>query len=293
MFEKVRMNSFGYYELREKPSEEEVKKYYTQLYYQETKGSYEKNYSNEELSYFKNKLEQKYLLVKEALGFENVDDFKFLDIGCGEGWSLDYFKKLNWQVQGIDFSTYACEQFNPEMQDNLLVGDTFVIMDELIQKKYKYDCIYMLNVLEHVLEPENLLKKVYQLLSDVGVLLIQVPNDFSQLQRHLYNTKKIDRNFWVCSPDHISYFNAHGLSNLCHHIGFQESFRLGDFPIDLNLFNSSTNYIMDNSKGKNCHIARVEIENYLHNISPEKANQLYRILAEMGLGREIIALFRK
>lgn len=293
MFEKVFLNEFGFYELKNKPSNEDVKAYYKNLYYQESKGSYEKMYSEEEIEYFKNKLEQKYLLVKDAINFEDVVELKFLDIGCGEGWSLEFFKRLNWEVTGIDFSSYGCKLFNPGMIDYLIEGDMFIRIEELIKEEKKYDCIYLLNVLEHVLDPLKLLERCYQLLSEKGVLLIQAPNDFSKLQEYLLMTKKIDHNFWVCIPDHISYFNAQGLLNLCHHIGLKEINVLGDFPIDLNLVNMNTNYVLDKSKGKSCHKARVEIENLLHGISLQKANQIYEVLGEIGLGREIITLLRK
>jgi hypothetical protein len=43
--------------------------------------------------------------------------------------------------------------------------------------------------------------------------------------------------------------------------------------------------------GKGCHQVRVVIENLLHDISPEKTNEFYQALANLGLGRNIIGFF--
>jgi len=40
-------------------------------------------------------------------------------------------------------------------------------------------------------------------------------------------------------------------------------------------------------------MARVAQENIFHLISPQKTIELYRVLGAMGLGREIIGVFKK
>ena len=67
---------------------------------------------------------------------------------------------------------------------------------------------------------------------------------------------------------------------------------ISDFPIDFNLFNPDSNYVEDPSRGKGCHQARVAIENLIHGISPDGANRLYEALAELGLGRQIVAFLK-
>ena len=57
----VRKNHFGFYELVEKPSPSELKQYYAEKYYQDSSSSYERQYATDEVEYFKNKLQQKYL----------------------------------------------------------------------------------------------------------------------------------------------------------------------------------------------------------------------------------------
>lgn len=143
------------------------------------------------------------------------------------------------------------------------------------------------------MDPLQLLTSASNLLSATGVIIIQVPNDFSFLQKNLLNAGLIDREFWIACPDHISYFSKDSLIKLCRSVGLEKTKILGDYPIDFDLFNDDTNYVQDKTKGTNCHFARVNIENMLHSISPERTNLIYEQLGEMGLGREIIGFFKK
>lgn len=293
MFDKVAKNRFGYYSLKEIPSPEELQQYYTSKYYQEAKGSYQKEYSEEEVRHILNKLEQKYALLTEQLRLDGKDRPRLLDVGCGEGWAIDFFVKKGWYVLGLDFSVYGCQRHNPGCTAFLKPGDIEISLEQLGNEKELFDVIWLDNVLEHIVDPLFLLKKCKRVCDTDGILLIEVPNDFSLLQQHLYEQGQINEPFWVAAPDHINYFNQEGLIKLCQEAGWQHLDTIGDFPIDWNLFNINTNYVLDKSKGKSCHHARVNLENYLFSLSVEKTNNLYRCLAELGLGRQIISFFRK
>ena len=148
------------------------------------------------------------------------------------------------------------------------------------------------NVLEHVVDPFLLLKKIKLLASQNAILMIEVPNDFSVLQIDLYEREFVKKPFWVVTPDHISYFNRDGLINLCKEAGWEVQDILTDYPIDFSLFNINTNYVLNPAVGKSCHRERIMIENLMHHISPTKTIEFYRALAELGLGREIIGFFK-
>lgn len=288
------INEYGFRELKEKPTEAELSKYYKNVYYQQANGSYQKEYSVEEVNYINSKLEQKYLLCIEALECRSKGEgLAFLDIGCGEGWSLAFFKKKGFKVNGVEYSDYACKTFNNEVTEDIEVGNPYIALEKMINKDTRFDIILIQNVLEHVLEPLKLLRLTQSLLTEQGFVIIQVPNDFSCLQEYLEEQKWIDRKFWITYPDHISYFNKDGLRALCGEAGLNMEKILGDYPIDFNLLNPDTNYVMDKTKGKNCHLARVFVENMMHQISPERTNYIYEQLGEMGLGREIIGIFSK
>lgn len=288
--EMLKLNKYGFYELKDKPNQQSLNEYYSKIYYQSNKGLYAKSYTDEEIEYFRNRLEEKFLVVSKF--FKTKKPYSFLDIGCGEGWALDYFKNKGWQVTGIDTSNYGCKQFNPHCLKNLIVKDLSQGIEALNKKNEKFDLILMDNTLEHLLDPLNLLKQLKNIINNNGFLIIEVPNDFSPLQNYLLANHYVDSPYWIAIPDHISYFSKQGLKNLCKATQWRPFFFMSDCPIDINLLNKNTNYVKDKSLGKACHKARIAIENLLHSISPTKKNKLYFAMAELGFGREIIGFFR-
>lgn len=290
-FQDVTKNRYGFYELRDKPDQISLEKYYSEKYYQENKGDYQKSYGEEEVNYLLNKLSQKYHVIKPFLA--NNKKPEFLDIGCGEGWALKFFAEHGFNLTGLDYSNFGCKIHNPEYADSIVLGDISKNLDAFIKEGKKFDLIWLDNVLEHVLDPLALLKICHDVASENSVLVIEVPNDFSPVQEKLIESGHIDRAFWVVVPDHISYFNNQGLQNICIDAGWQSEKIISDFPIDFNLFNPLTNYVKNREFGRSCHLVRIEVENLIHSISPEKAVNLYQALADIGLGRQISGFFTK
>ena len=287
--EKVFYNKYGYYELKSKPDSTELEKYYAEKYYQKSMATYKKQYNEEEIKFIKNRLSRKQYICDLMLPKIKKN---FLDIGCGEGWALNYFYNTGWEVIGLDYSDNGCKRHNPDMLPYFVKGDIHRNLKKLIDERSKYQIILMDNVLEHVLDPEKLLTDLRLIANKETVLIIEVPNDFSDLQKHLLENGNIDEQFWVVSPDHISYFNKDGLNNLMNASGWKVKYLSTDYPIDINLLNPDTNYNKDKSKGRNVHLARVKMENFLSNKESHKVMQLYESLADLGLGRNIIGYYK-
>lgn len=285
-------NRFGFYEIAQKPTAEFLSRFYAQKYYQREEGVYHQAYEQDELDYIENKIAQKYLILEKHFKSTPGQTPRLLDVGCGEGWTLKYFKEKGWDVLGVDFSTFGCTTHNPGCLDNLKAGNIYELLDELTASDEKFSCIWLDNVLEHVIDPFDLMQRCRKLAQKGGMLIIEVPNDFSPTQKYLEENGYISRQSWVQPPDHLSYFNKEGLEALCQEAGWAHRVTLGDYCIDFHLFNPNTNYVENPSVGRSCHQNRITIENLLHMISPEKTNELYKILADMGLGRQLIGFFQ-
>jgi 2-polyprenyl-3-methyl-5-hydroxy-6-metoxy-1,4-benzoquinol methylase len=282
----VVLNKFGFHQLAKIPSQVELNDFYARKYYQDNNSLYLHEYSNDELRYFHNKIEQKAIIIDQLMKPTSPQP-SLLDVGCGEGFTLSYFHRLGWEVLGIDLSEFGCKQHNPEMLPFFQAGDIYAKLEEVFKNEEKYDCIWLDNVLEHVRDPEGLISKLLQLAHEGTVLVIEVPNDFSVLQNKLLKEGKIDRPFWVVNPDHISYFNYEGLKNLANACGWENKYSIADFPIDFNLANHNANYVMQKESGKGAHEQRLFIDTLMHEISPDLTNQYYQVLAQLGLGRQI------
>ncbi|GAB3320676.1 class I SAM-dependent methyltransferase [Hymenobacter humi] len=304
----LRLNEFGFYEIKQKPTPEELSDYYAQRYYQENLTTYQASYPPEELEHIEGKLKLRHWVLgdlrsqstsatdstaAEATNLAQLSGGTFLDIGCGEGWALDYFKRQGWEVLGLDFSSFSLEKFHPALRTRLRTGDLYEELEKLTQAGQQFDVLWLDNVLEHVLEPADLLRLCRALVTPNGVLMVDVPNDFSALQQHLLESGHIDRPFWVVLPDHLSYFNQTGLRNLAAATGWRVSKIIGDQPIDLNLLNPATNYVMDRAAGKAAHRARVEQDNLLLRTASLRAiAAYYEAMAGVGLGRSIVAFLQ-
>ncbi len=281
----IKKNPIGFWELAVKPDIDELRSYYNKKYYQHAKGSYEIEYTEAELTYFRIKLEQRAFIVDQLI--DKGCPKSFLDVGCGEGFSLPYFEKRGWKVKGIDFSSAGVKAQNPAYENHVLVGDIFELLDQEIYARQTYGVVWLQNVLEHVLNPVELLEKLKPLVSDHGLAVITVPNDFSITQKRAIEGGLIDKQFWIVSPDHISYFDKDSLSAICKHTGWNRLDLIGDFPIDWFLFNDHSNYIKFPDRGKSVHRAKIELETLIGQISPDKALNLFRSMAEAGFGRNL------
>jgi 2-polyprenyl-3-methyl-5-hydroxy-6-metoxy-1,4-benzoquinol methylase len=288
---KVELNKFNYFSIKDIPNKDQLKTFYSKKYFQSEK-DHKNHYSKKELNYIENKLKQKFEVLKSKIqGRKN--NINFLDIGCGEGWALSFMDKKGFNVFGIDYSEYAIKIHNENMIKKFKSGDIEENLKMLIDQKKFFDVIFLDNVLEHVINPESVLELVNRLSNKKSILIIEVPNDFSPMQMYLLKNKQIKNQYWVTPPDHLSYFNDQGLNNICQKFKWKKFDNLTDFPIELYLLNETSNYNKNKNLGRNAHNARIEFENFLGNISTERVNNLYRSMANIGLGRNIINFYEK
>lgn len=285
---RLKKHPLGYWEILNKPTKNELQDYYAKKYYQEGNGSYELEYSEEELVYFNVKLEQRWGVLQKYLAASQQQK-RFLDVGCGEGYALSFFRKLDWIVKGFDFSSAGVQSKNPSSLDALVTGDIFQLLEEEIISNKTYEVIWLQNVLEHVLDPLNLLKSLQELVAPDGFLVVTVPNDFSITQQAALSLSHIDTPFWVAPPDHLSYFDQSSLKNIANATNWKCVELLGDFPIDWFLFHPESNYVRNHLVGKAAHNARVAIENMIHGNSLQDVINFWSSAAKLGLGRDITA----
>lgn len=279
----------GFWQIIDKPTPEALQQYYADKYYQEAIGSYESEYTPEELQYFRVKFEQYLAVIQRYIGGKSG---ALLDVGCGEGYNLAFFKELGWSVKGLDFSSAGIQSKNPACLDALVTGDIYQLLAEEISSGHTYDVIWLQNVLEHVVEPVELLESLHALISGGGVGVVTVPNDYSIVQLAAKEYRHIDTDFWVVPPDHLNYFSAESLRNVAKATDWECVEVLGDFPVDWYLFHPGSNYVRDNNVGKAAHRARVQLENLIHKQPIDDVINFWSAFARIGVGRDITAFLQ-
>lgn len=99
---------------------------------------------------------------------------KLLDIGCGTGRFIFYLTKTakkDWKAIGVE-PDITSTNFGKEKYGVEIINDKF----EDIHLDEKFDVITLWDVIEHVENPELLLKKAYSLLNEQGIMIIRTPN---------------------------------------------------------------------------------------------------------------------
>lgn len=152
------------------------------------------DYTNDELMYFNTKIEQRSAVLYKYLSIDDKNRC-LLDEGCGEGYTLKFFRRQGWSVKGFDFSFAGVESKNPDCLDSLVTGDIFALLDSEIRDGKTYDVVWLQNVLEHVVNPLELLISLSSLVTPSGIAVVTVPNDYSVTQKELLELGHIDQPF--------------------------------------------------------------------------------------------------
>jgi SAM-dependent methyltransferase len=101
-----------------------------------------------------------------------LDDYQFdsvLDVGCGSGEHSEIFSRYNKSVTAIDFG------HSPYFRNNKSTIATIIGDFNSHNFNARFDCIWCSHILEHQLNINTFLKKVFLLLNENGVLSITVP----------------------------------------------------------------------------------------------------------------------
>ncbi|MDQ7045236.1 MAG: class I SAM-dependent methyltransferase [Sulfurimonas sp.] len=282
MHDKLVKSIHGYYSIKDMPSEETLKKHYQDKYFQDNKSVYTHSYSKAELSYLQTKAK-----VSEYIFSNTFHEKKLLDVGAGEGFFANYFLNKQWDITTLDYSSYAIKNHNPELEKTLVQGDIFNSLDNLIHQKEYYTLINLSNVLEHVINPIQLLTQLKILLSKGSLLRISVPNDYSDFQKLLLEQGKTS-NTWFCPPEHLHYFTFNSLIKLLESLDYEIVISMGEFPIEVFLSNESSNYAKNQQNGKAAHQSRIEIDNFILGQGLEKYINYYKASADIGLSRQVV-----
>lgn len=152
--------------------------------------------------------------VREVPGEGDYSGQKVLDIGCGTGAKLRIFKERGFEIYGVDVSSIAIAEARHQLQGDFRIGR----FEETDYPPSFFDVIRLDNVLEHVYNPYEFLKKAHDLLKVGGVAYCYIPNGIGPTMTLM---RQYSITSWV--PFHINLFSPHSISRLANEIGFKVS----------------------------------------------------------------------
>lgn len=142
------------------------------------------------------------------------DDAKILDVGCGDGFHLSLLRKYGnkeWRLEGVDIDERAAEMAE---KTGLTVHKGTI--ENLNLPENSYDFAFMIQTIEHVAHPAEVLSAVYKILKP-GARLVVVTDNTDSVDFRLFKNA-----YWggYHFPRHWNLFNRKSLTKLAEKCGF-------------------------------------------------------------------------
>jgi 2-polyprenyl-3-methyl-5-hydroxy-6-metoxy-1,4-benzoquinol methylase len=276
--------TYGYLRAEPVPTQEEVERYYAEEFYSSEYKKFNDSsleVQQSEKDFFNSKWLDVYNKCSEY--FKN-ESFTIFDVGCGFSQALLFYREKGINVSGLEPSPEGVAYAQSQGLEVYQAG----IEDFDCVEGRRFDVVTLMNVLEHLRNPAETLKKIKDnLLSSRGVLIIDVPNEYNDFQM-VANAEFSLNNWWECPPNHINYFSATTLGNLLRKCGYQIVDQEAAFPLEMFMLMGEV-YVGNPEIGKICHEKRVKFEALMRKHGKnDKLKAFYRALAELDLGRQIM-----
>lgn len=132
-------------------------------------------YGHINLDVFENSHTQAFFFIKEHCNSNKIEHAKILEIGCSSGYFSEILRSHGMYVYGVEpFSTDA---FDNNHVDSFYNGAVELFCAEKYRElQSSFDVIVLGDVIEHLAEPESVLKSLSGFLKKDGVFVASVPN---------------------------------------------------------------------------------------------------------------------
>lgn len=172
---------------------------------------------------------------------QRVEKFKrpgrLLDIGCGDGTFVRHMAAHGWQATGFDLSPTAQQLARKHNKQAVILSGQW---ENLKLSPASFDCLTLWQVLEHVADPRQLLRRCNTLLRPGGLLVVAAPN-IASLQARITNKR-----WWGLDvPRHLTHFSPKVLKRALQESGFRV-IKINHFSLQYGpygLFHSLLDYV--------------------------------------------------
>jgi len=143
---------------------------------------------------------------------------KILEIGCGGG---KFSRAVNLkfpksEVYGVDLSSLSL-RYARSQKSNIIYKR--MNGEKLAFKEATFDCVYLIDVLEHVENPQRVLNEVSRVLKPKGVCVSMTPIEGSRLLLYSILRKIVRDDLKERQLGHINHFTKNGLITLHENSG--------------------------------------------------------------------------
>jgi 2-polyprenyl-3-methyl-5-hydroxy-6-metoxy-1,4-benzoquinol methylase len=148
---------------------------------------------------------------------------KILEVGCAFGYFLKTAESAGYGAAGLEIS----EAYEEARQKGLQVFPS--TLENFERPEGSFDAVVMVDVFEHLSDPESTLKKCRTLLDKKSGILTMIVPDFGSISRKLLGS------YWLhYKKEHLFYYSKKSLIKLLRKHGFE--------PLVLKTAKKATNF---------------------------------------------------
>ena len=144
----------------------------------------------------------------------------FFEVGCGMGYFLAFARDNGFRVRGIEFAALGVKKCREQF--GLDVDQTS--FEHYTGQPASCDVLFMGDVLEHLVQPLEMIRKAHRLLRASGIVAVEVPSMFNSLAGRLavagYSLLGLQRKMPM-PPYHINEFTPRTLRIILDRAGFR------------------------------------------------------------------------
>lgn len=148
-----------------------------------------------------------------TMGLSGTLRGSLLDFGCGDGAFLRHMHSLGWTITGVERDPRAAEVARAALGSELIHES---LAEARAAQPEGYDVVTLSHVIEHLLDPIEILAECATCLRPGGRLVVATPNSASRGHRRFGRS-------WLHldPPRHIQLFNASTLTELARRAGLR------------------------------------------------------------------------
>ncbi|RZT00345.1 class I SAM-dependent methyltransferase [Aquimarina brevivitae] len=157
----------------------------------------------------------------EMIKYLPKDASKIIDVGCGNGAFAAVLKEqTNAEVWGIEYMDREA-QVAKEKLDKVYSGPCEDYIDELPDNYF--DVIYFNDVLEHLVDPYEVLQKIQNKLAPQGVIISSIPNVryHNTFMRLLLKKDWLYEDYGVMDRTHLRFFTNKSIRRMYEDLGYE------------------------------------------------------------------------
>lgn len=155
---------------------------------------------------------------------------KTLEFGCGQGnFSALIKKHFSVEAWAVELHEESAKLASQKL-DRVLCMDAMKAIDELPDRYF--DCIFFLDILEHLADPYTLLEKCRDKLSDQGVVIASIPNIryYSTFRNYVFHGSWEYKQQGIMDIGHLRFFTYKSIKKMFQSLGYSIRLLQGIHP---------------------------------------------------------------